>query len=67
MGILVLGGAIVYAFAHRVFANERRLAGISHELETARRIQSSILPRTMPEVRGIALAARYLPGRRAVR
>ncbi|HWM92759.1 MAG TPA: PP2C family protein-serine/threonine phosphatase [Thermoanaerobaculia bacterium] len=61
VGILALGGAIVYAFAHRVFANERRLAAISQELETARRIQSSILPRKMPEARGIALAARYHP------
>lgn len=61
VGILVLGGAIVYAFVHRVLANERRLAGISQELETARRIQISILPRQMPEVRGLTLAARYLP------
>lgn len=61
LGILVLGGAIFYAFLQRVLANERRLAGISQELETARRIQSSLLPGRMPEVRGLALAARYLP------
>jgi sigma-B regulation protein RsbU (phosphoserine phosphatase) len=61
LGILALGGAIVYAFAHRVFANERRLAAISQELETARRIQSSLLPRQMPEVRGLTVATRYLP------
>jgi len=61
LGILALGGAIVYAFVHRVLFNERRLAGISQELETARRIQSSLLPRRMPEVRGLALDARYLP------
>jgi len=61
LGILALGGAIVYAFVHRVFANETRLAAISQELETARRIQSSLLPRRMPEVRGLTVAARYLP------
>jgi sigma-B regulation protein RsbU (phosphoserine phosphatase) len=61
LGILALGGAIVYAFVHRVLVNERRLAGISQELETARRIQSSLLPRRMPEVRGLTVAARYLP------
>jgi sigma-B regulation protein RsbU (phosphoserine phosphatase) len=61
LGILALGGAIVYAFVHRVLVNERRLAGISQELETARRIQSSLLPRRMPEVRGLSVAARYLP------
>ena len=61
LGILVMGGAVVYAFLHRVLVTERRLAGISQELETARRIQSSLLPRRMPEVRGLALDARYLP------
>src|SRR5215218_3306712 len=61
LGILALGGAIVYAFVHRVFANETRLAAISQELETARRIQSSLLPRRMPEVRGLTVAACYLP------
>lgn len=61
LGILMMGVAIVYAFLHRVLVTERRLAGISQELETARRIQSSLLPRRMPEVRGLALDARYLP------
>ncbi len=61
LGILVMAGAIVYAFLHRVLVTERRLAGISQELETARRIQGSLLPRRMPEVRGLALDARYLP------
>jgi phosphoserine phosphatase RsbU/P len=61
LGILVMGGAVVYAFLHRVLVTERRLAGISQELETARRIQGSLLPRRMPEVRGLALGARYLP------
>ncbi|HWN40638.1 MAG TPA: PP2C family protein-serine/threonine phosphatase [Thermoanaerobaculia bacterium] len=61
LGILAFGGAIVYSFVQRVFANESRLAAISQELETARRIQSSLLPRRMPEVRGLAVAARYLP------
>jgi sigma-B regulation protein RsbU (phosphoserine phosphatase) len=61
LGMLALGGALFYAFIHRVLANERRLAGISQELETARRIQASLLPRQMPGVRGLTLAARYLP------
>lgn len=61
LGVLALGVAIFYAFITRVLANERQLAGISQELETARRIQSSLLPRKMPEVRGLELDARYLP------
>lgn len=61
LGILALGGVIFYSFLRRVLANERQLAGISQELETARHIQSSLLPRRMPEVRGLAIDARYLP------
>jgi phosphoserine phosphatase RsbU/P len=39
----------------------RQLAGIRNELETARQIQLSILPREMPKINGLDLAARYLP------
>jgi serine phosphatase RsbU (regulator of sigma subunit) len=41
--------------------NDRRLHDLHHELETARQIQMSILPRQMPRVDGIDIAARYLP------
>jgi sigma-B regulation protein RsbU (phosphoserine phosphatase) len=61
IGILALEGTVFYIFIRRVLVNERRLAGISQELETARRIQASLLPRQMPEVRDLALDARYLP------
>ena len=39
----------------------RRLAAIQHELEMARRIQLSILPKTVPRVDGVEVAARYVP------
>lgn len=61
VGILALEGTVFYIFIRRVLANERQLAGISQELETARRIQASLLPGRMPEVRGLVLDARYLP------
>jgi hypothetical protein len=61
LGMLAFVGSLGYVVAHRFFDSEGRLASISQELETARRIQESILPRRMPEVRGLALAARYLP------
>lgn len=61
LGFLALLFALAHAFVHRIFANERQLAAVSQELETARRIQASILPRRMPDSHGIALAARYLP------
>jgi sigma-B regulation protein RsbU (phosphoserine phosphatase) len=57
--LFLLGlGTIV---AHRVFAGEARLAAVSRELETARRIQASILPRELPRVAGLELAVRYVP------
>lgn len=60
-GFLLMLLALAYAFVHRIFANERQLAAVSQELETARRIQASILPRQMPGSQKVALAARYLP------
>ncbi len=61
VGFLFLVGCLGWAAARRFFANERQLASIEQELETARRIQASILPDRMPEVPGLRLAARYLP------
>jgi serine phosphatase RsbU (regulator of sigma subunit) len=46
---------------HRVMSSQRRLALVEQELETARRIQSSILPRKTPVVAGAEIAVRYLP------
>jgi sigma-B regulation protein RsbU (phosphoserine phosphatase) len=45
----------------RVVGESRRLAALDRELDIARRIQSSILPREMPRVPGLAAAARYRP------
>ncbi len=57
--LFLLGlGTIV---ARRVFAGEARLAAVAKELETARRIQTSILPRELPRLPGLAIAVRYLP------
>jgi serine phosphatase RsbU (regulator of sigma subunit) len=38
-----------------------QLLAIQKELETARQIQLSILPREIPKVRGLDIAARYIP------
>ena len=40
---------------------ERQLLAIRTELETARQIQLSILPREIPSVAGLDIAARYIP------
>jgi sigma-B regulation protein RsbU (phosphoserine phosphatase) len=47
--------------ASRVIADIERMVAINRELEIARRIQSSILPQTMPRVPGLTIAARYRP------
>jgi phosphoserine phosphatase RsbU/P len=39
----------------------RQLLAINNELEMARQIQLSILPRETPKIRGLDIAARYLP------
>ena len=39
----------------------RQITAIRSELETARQIQLSILPREMPQIHGLDFAARYLP------
>ena len=61
IGFLVFVGCLGYISAHRIFANEERLLAIGKELEIARRIQSSILPQSVPILAGLELAARYVP------
>jgi sigma-B regulation protein RsbU (phosphoserine phosphatase) len=39
----------------------RQLLTIQHEMETARDIQMSILPREIPSIQGLDIAARYIP------
>jgi len=52
---------LAWATALQVFDGERRLADMTMEMETARRIQTSILPRRLPCIPGLSLAARYQP------
>ena len=50
-----------YVALEILFTNERRLLSIETELETARQIQSSILPATVPELENLRIAASYRP------
>ena len=59
--MLILVLCLGYAAANRVVTNERRVAAVSRELETARRIQQSILPRHAPSVDGVRVASHYEP------
>lgn len=61
IGFLVFVFSLGYLVAHRVTAREESLFEIQKELEIAEQIQTSILPREVPRLGGIEIAARYLP------
>jgi len=61
VGLLILFCCLGYIVAVRFFQNEKDLITIGHELETARQIQSFILPREMAQIKGLEIAARYVP------
>ena len=61
LGFLIFIGCLGYAVAVRFFQNEKDLITIAHELETARQIQSFILPGESIHIDGLSLAARYVP------
>jgi sigma-B regulation protein RsbU (phosphoserine phosphatase) len=61
VGFAIFLCSLAYLVAERSLRNEEALASIRNELEIARRIQSSILPESMPQVRGLTVAARYWP------
>ena len=57
--MLVVVGCLGYVVVKHVFHSERRMAAVGRELETARRIQQSILPKGVPTVPGLAAATHY--------
>jgi len=61
LGFAVFLFSLGYVALEIVFTNERRLLSIETELETARQIQSSILPMTVPELENLRIAASYQP------
>lgn len=62
-GFAVFLGTVAHVLASRAFDSRERLQFLSKELEIARRIQMSILPRTLPATPQLKLAARYVPMR----
>jgi sigma-B regulation protein RsbU (phosphoserine phosphatase) len=61
LGFAVLLFSLGYVALDILFTNERRLLSIETELETARQIQSSILPARVPELENLRVAASYHP------
>lgn len=57
--MLLLMACVGYVVVSRVFQTERRVAAVGRELETARQIQRSILPKRPPLVHGLSIAAHY--------
>lgn len=61
VGFFIFICCLGYVAARRFFTNERQLLAIEQEMESARRIQAHILPREVPKINGLAIAARYVP------
>lgn len=61
LGFGVLLFSLGWVALESVFTNERRLLAIETELETARQIQTSILPARVPEIENLRIAAAYRP------
>ena len=59
LAMLVLVACLGYVVVNRVFQTERRVAAVGRELETARQIQRSILPKSPPAIEGLSIAAHY--------
>jgi phosphoserine phosphatase RsbU/P len=61
LGFAALLFSLGYVALEILFSNERRLLSIETELETARQIQSSILPASVPQLENLRIAACYRP------
>lgn len=61
LGFFVFVCCLGYVTARRSFAKEESLLNLNKELEIARQIQSSILPREIPHLSSLDIAARYVP------
>ena len=61
IGFLAMVACLGYVTASRTYSNEQHLTSLKKELEIARQIQSAILPREVPRVHGLDIAARHLP------
>jgi phosphoserine phosphatase RsbU/P len=61
IGVLAFVVALGYGVVGSVIRNEAELVAVQRELETARQIQATLLPRELPQVAGLDLAARYIP------
>ncbi len=61
VGFAILVACLGTIAAWRILGNAERLVAIDRELAIARQIQAAILPRDMPRLSGLTVAARYQP------
>jgi phosphoserine phosphatase RsbU/P len=61
IGFALFLGSLGYLVEQRSRRTEETLSAIRNELEIARRIQTSILPESMPQMPGLQVAAKYVP------
>jgi sigma-B regulation protein RsbU (phosphoserine phosphatase) len=61
IGFFVLICTMGYLAIRQSVENEQNLRTLEEEMRSARRIQASILPRTVPRIEGATIAVRYLP------
>ncbi len=61
IGYVIFTACLGFASVRGFIRGEREQIAIDNELQTAREIQRSLLPSTMPEVRGLRFHARYDP------
>jgi phosphoserine phosphatase RsbU/P len=61
LGFFVFACCLGYITMARSFAKEEQLVTLNKELEIARQIQGSTLPREVPRISGLEIAARYMP------
>jgi sigma-B regulation protein RsbU (phosphoserine phosphatase) len=61
IGMLIFVLCLGYAVVRSLFRAETEFASVQRELETARRIQMSLLPRQIPEHAGLDIAVRFMP------
>lgn len=60
-GFFVLVCSLGYVVVQRVLTSEKQLSALSEEMHTAKQIQSSILPGSVPNVEGVDIAVQYAP------
>jgi hypothetical protein len=61
IGVLIFILCLGFAVGRSVFRTEAELVSVQRELEQARRIQESLLPRAVPRPAGLDVAVRYVP------